>query len=102
MFAHPFSFFPFRNLFFCELSCCLRVCIQASVLLVGFLMFSVRLGGWYFISNKRECEFLHWNLEILEKNLKNIGLQEGIFRTIGTSFVIFTISKSHKSQLLMF
>ncbi len=58
MFAHPFSFFPFRNLFFCELSCCVRVCIQASVLLVGFLMFSVRLGGWYFISNKRECEFL--------------------------------------------
>jgi hypothetical protein len=41
--------------FFGELSCCLTVCIQASVLLVGFLMFSVRLSGWSFIFNKREC-----------------------------------------------
>jgi hypothetical protein len=46
--------------------------------------------------------FCNWNLETLEKNLKNIGLQEGIFRTVGTSFVIFRISRSHKSQLLMF
>jgi hypothetical protein len=58
------------------------------VLLVGFLMFSVRLSGWSFISTRENVNFCSWNLEILEKNLKNIGLPEGIFRTIGTSFVI--------------
>jgi hypothetical protein len=39
-------------------------------------------------STRENVNFCSWNLEILEKNLKDIGLPEGIFRIIGTSFVI--------------
>jgi hypothetical protein len=39
-------------------------------------------------STRENVNFCSWNLEILGKNLKSIDLPEGIFRTIGTSFVI--------------
>jgi hypothetical protein len=39
-------------------------------------------------STRENVNFCSWNLKILEKNLKNIGLPEGIFRTTGTAFVI--------------
>jgi len=50
--------------------------------------FQLGYGAGLSSSTRENVNFCSWNLEILEKNLKNIGLPEGICRTIGTSFVI--------------